>query len=470
MNKYLAAIDNLIAANDPRATAQLLQIENAVRMSLPREKLSQRLEATVRVTENELKREYLKKNQTARVKYVFFDPKEVANSNFEAGQDAIQTYYNEHKEEFRQPEKRQIQYATFPVTPTAEDSVSQYEFAEELLMRLEEGEEFSKLAEIYSEDQGTKTKGGDLGFFKRGAMVKAFEEAAFGADKGETVGPVKSPFGLHIIKVEDKKGSGENLEVKARHILLKFEPSTKTRNRARDNADRMAYEAETGSMEAVASRLGVEIQTSDYFPKGSGFVPGLGPDMRVSNAIFRAQTDEVGDVVQNRQDAYFVYKVVGIQKERIEPLAEVRTTIEEALLSEFQMEKTREQAEAFRTKLRQEGVSLEEAAQQDSLEVKTTDNFNRGGYVSGVGREGEFIGTAFGLQEAGEVSGPVQATRGYYIIELLEKSEFNTDNFNAQKPALREQLISQKRSQIFGLWYAKMREESDIEDNRSRFY
>ncbi len=71
--------------------------------------------------------------------------------------------------------------------------------AKELLERLRKGESFAKLAEQYSID-GSRRRGGDLGFFGRGVMVKSFEDAAFALQKGEISGLVKTQFGYHIIK------------------------------------------------------------------------------------------------------------------------------------------------------------------------------------------------------------------------------------------------------------------------------
>lgn len=76
--------------------------------------------------------------------------------------------------------------------------------AEEIVLRLKKGEDFAKLAKEFSEDTGSKDKGGDLGVFGRGQMVKEFEESAFSLKPGDISAPVKSQFGYHIIKVEQK--------------------------------------------------------------------------------------------------------------------------------------------------------------------------------------------------------------------------------------------------------------------------
>lgn len=96
--------------------------------------------------------------------------------------------------------------------------------AEEILRRARAGEDFVKLANEFTEDPSGRGRGGDLGWFGRGTMVKAFEDAAFALKPGELSGVVESQFGFHVIKLEDKRGGqgGAPDEVHARHILVRF--------------------------------------------------------------------------------------------------------------------------------------------------------------------------------------------------------------------------------------------------------
>jgi parvulin-like peptidyl-prolyl isomerase len=99
---------------------------------------------------------------------------------------------------------------------------------EAILQRVRAGEDFAKLADEFTEDPGGKGKGGDLGWFGRGAMVKSFEDAAFGLKPGEVSGVLETEFGFHIVKLDERRAKGASEEVHARHILIEYK-STRRR-------------------------------------------------------------------------------------------------------------------------------------------------------------------------------------------------------------------------------------------------
>jgi len=118
--------------------------------------------------------------------------------NAEPSEKEIQKFYEKNKEaQFTTPEQRCVKHILF--------NKDQKQKAEDVKKQLEDGGDFAKLAKEYSQDPGSAAQGGDLGCLGKGETVPSFEKAAFGAKQGEIVGPVKTQFGYHILKVTDVK-------------------------------------------------------------------------------------------------------------------------------------------------------------------------------------------------------------------------------------------------------------------------
>ena len=121
--------------------------------------------------------------------------------------DEVKQYYDSHKDEFKTQEMVKARHILVRVENAASEDEKKKakDKAEMYLKKIKDGEDFAKMAAEVSDDPGSKAKGGDLGFFPKGRMVKSFEDAAFALKPGETSGIVETQFGFHIIKVEDKK-------------------------------------------------------------------------------------------------------------------------------------------------------------------------------------------------------------------------------------------------------------------------
>ncbi len=454
------------ALRDPSTAGQWRPVEDYLRQSLPFERFSERLRTTVRVTESEIKDDYLKRLQEIKVKYVFFDPKNFANDNIEISDAMIQSYYNANQDDYQQKEQRSIEYLTFSTKPTSRDSTEIFELAEKTLGRVNAGEDFADLASIYSEDPGSRDKGGDLGYFSQGTMVKEFDEAAFNAKVGTIVGPIKSNFGLHIIKIEDKRRKDKKDEIKASHILFKFAASKRTIDDAREDAAYLSEKSDDREFAEIVAELGDSLKTTGQFVKGSGFIPGIGLNQQASNFIFARELGDVSPAFEIA-DGLLVLRIVEIKEESTKPLDAVKSSIKSKLLNEKRMEVTGQHANEIYATIAN-GLSLEDAAQKDSLQVETSNSFKKSGTVEKVGRDAAFIGTAAGLSEPGQISKPVEGTRGYYIIELVERSTFDEEAFTTQRQGIAANLIRAKQNSVFSRWYAKVKKEAEIDDFRDR--
>ncbi|MBI3651929.1 MAG: peptidyl-prolyl cis-trans isomerase [Acidobacteria bacterium] len=172
----------------------------------------------------------------------------------------IEQYYNDHKDEFEEVRARHILISTSPEPesdkPSAADAKDKKEAdkkpktlskdearkkAQGILDRVRKGEDFAKLAEEYSADPVSKTKGGDLGYFAKGAMVPEFDKVAFALKPGEISDLVETSFGFHIIKVEDHRIKPLNDEATKKQIADKVKQK-KVEDHIKEIADKSSVQ------------------------------------------------------------------------------------------------------------------------------------------------------------------------------------------------------------------------------------
>ncbi len=453
------------ALENPQLDRQWESVAEYLRTVLPFQKLGDLINAAVVVTDDDARIEYMKTHLRARVNYLFFDAASFAGREGEPTEAEIKAYYEKNKKDFVEKETRVIDYVLIELKASAADSEAVRRQAEELLADARAGRNFAEMAGIYSQDPGSASNGGDLGYFKHSAMVKPFADAAFSARVGEIVGPVETQYGLHIIKVEDRRKADGEDEVKASHILLKIEPSNKTREALRDVASFIAEAAKESGLKAAAESEKVSVQTTPPFT-AEGFIPGIGFEPRLGRFVFRAKLNQVSDVI-GTESGYVVAQVKQMTKERTLPLKEARDRIVMSLKNEKRMEaafKAANEAYAAYTS----GTPLETVALNNNLTLNTTDEFVLGRAIPGVGREPAFAAAAISL-EPGQVSQPVKGSRGCYLIQLVSKTPFDENDFQQQKEAIRAQLAVRLRNQAFSQWYTKVKNDAKIKDYRADY-
>lgn len=343
-----------------------------------------------------------------------------------------------------------------------QDSAGVFEQADELIAALNEGADFADLAREYSADPGSGQRGGDLGWFGRGRMVAPFEQAAFGARVGEIVGPVESQFGLHIIQVNDRT----NKEVKFATIHQPVEVSPFTRNEIFDMASDFAFIAQQRDFHDEANYLGLEIRETGLFTE-DGIIPGVGRNESAMRFAFENRRGRISDVLE-LTNGYGIFKIVDVQREGVKPLDEVRSQIRADLLREKRWEKARERAQEIYGKL--EGGPLNKITGIDpTIDVQTATDISINSNIPGVGRDAKFIGAAFGL-EIGELSKPFEGSRHIYLIEPVQRTEFDEERFADQYENIKQELLGTKRQEFFRQWLEGLRNEATIVDNRYMFY
>lgn len=460
---------------DPKKYTEALQnpnvdwslVENAIRGTQPSVKMQDRILSAIRFTNDEVTNEYYREKTRAKASYVFVGTSDMLEQQVTLSDTAIQSYYAAHKEEFKEPEKRKIQYIFFPTFTTVEDSQNVYKQAEEILARVKSGEDFAELARQFSQDPSAD-RGGDLGYFRPGDMVKEFEDAVVNAQNDEVVGPVKSRFGIHLIKVVDKKykKKSEIDSMRVSHILLKIGPSTATIDNAKYKANYFAEVAKEIGFDKATQENSYTPQETDFFGKG-GFIPGIGLNEELARFAFSKKVDEVSPSIQTPR-GFYVARILTINKEQIPPLDEAKIKIENILREQYMKSAAHAKIiDVYKQILN--GKSFEDAAQAAKLTIKTTEEFGSTEYVQGIGREPNFTAKVLSLK-AGEISPPIETTRGYYIMKLLEKRDPNMDEFQKAQGEIIQRLIGEKQQLFLISWISNLRKDAKIKDYRDDFF
>ncbi|MFP4624935.1 MAG: SurA N-terminal domain-containing protein, partial [Gemmatimonadota bacterium] len=207
----------LASAPDPQL---LRDLEDYYRSVIPRNKLFQQVAAGVVVTEGELWRLYKERNETASMRYVALDPRQlVSDAEVTIEDRAVAGYYREHRDDFQRPARAEVRVVAVDKRPTAADTAAALEQAREVRQEILGGADFAEVAERESADEESATRGGSLGTFTRGQMVPSFEEAVWDARVGQVTEPVLTRFGYHVIRVESRTEG----EAEASHVLIPIE-------------------------------------------------------------------------------------------------------------------------------------------------------------------------------------------------------------------------------------------------------
>jgi peptidyl-prolyl cis-trans isomerase D len=208
----------------------------------------------------------------------------------------------ERRSELDTPEQVRARHILVSVGPEADDAAKSAARAKltAAKQRIEAGEDFAVVAQELSDDSGSKEKGGDLGFFKRGTMVAPFEEAAFALEPGKLSDLVESPFGLHLIRVEEKTEASElpysEASARVAQELARVDAASKL---AKADADAIAAAVKGGkSLEDAAREKGATIlRPSPFRRRADGFIPELGMSPELMNAAFALTPEKPADGV-----------------------------------------------------------------------------------------------------------------------------------------------------------------------------
>ena len=455
-----AKYQRLLASAQARQSGLLAAIEQYFRSEVPKQKLFDQVTSGLYVTDADLWRSWRDANDSASISLVVFRPKPTAADSNIADSD-LRKFYDANKAEFDRPGTAALTVMHIPRVTTAADSAAVRDKIEKLRQEIAGGAKFEDVAKRESTDTISGANGGDLGKVVKGQMVADFEKAYTALAPGQLSGPVLTPFGYHLVKVDSRKGDTSFV----RHILLRIQPSDSNTARVDKLADQLAKLVagadQPKKFDDAAKSMGltpfhvqvVENEPAQYngkeVPSASAWAFG-GARVGESSDLFDAD------------DGYYVARLDSIS-EGGKTFDAVKGAVRARVAADRAVERSIPAAQSLANAAKT--ASLEAAAAAANLPVKHTGMVTRTGALKEFGSIREAVGTAF-VAPLNEITGPIRQSDGVFVIRTDERKPSDKAKFDAQKTDLRNVRLRQMRDQWLQMYLDDLRKSATIKDHR----
>ena len=462
------------------------EFEENVRRSLMLQRLQAALTDWITVSDEDVEREHVRRNERVRLSAISFRADDF-REGLEATDDDVAALFEQNANDYLVPEKRRLRFVLIDVpalkaqfTPNDADVQAYYDnnldrYTEEVDLRVShillrtqdkeladvqaqaasiaaearDGADFAELARRYSEDEGTRDAGGDLGRITRGQMVPEFEGAAFALEQDEVSDPVTSMFGVHVIKATEKSGGTMQTLDEVRDGIVDLLQQESADARAAALSEAMSLEIdEAADLEAAAVRRGLEVQESGFAALGEPIL-GLGFSSEVTTQAFQLADGEVAGPIPTPTGPAFV-TVTGIQAPYVPPLEEVEARVRDDVVRRKAFVMAQERADAVAALL-QDADDFGSAAQAEDLAVNESGLLARGEVMPGVGVNTQVEEVAFSLSP-GETSAPVLTGNSAVVVHVHERQDADRADLQANRERLRSEMILERQNQFYAAY------------------
>jgi peptidyl-prolyl cis-trans isomerase D len=449
------------------------------------------------VTPLEIERAYKQKNEKIKIQYVKLTSdqfkKDVAPSDadlltyFKANQPSYQTpekknlvilvadqakleqtltptdadllkTYNQNQAQYHVPETANVRHILFMTQgkPPAEEAKLKTQ-AEDVMKQIQDGKlKFEDAVTKYSEDPGSKAKGGEYTGVQHGQMAQEFDTATFNQKPGD-LGLVKTSYGYHIIQVESRQPAHLQTFDEVKPQLA----ADWKKARVSDAMQKISDQAQTMLQkdplhpDKVAAALNMEVVHADNVEPNKP-IPDVGASPDLDQAIASLKEGQVSQAVALPGNKVAVAEVTAIVPARPSTLDEVKDKVRDAMIQNRLTVRVQEQSKALADKAKAMGGDLEKAAKEMKFEVKTTDAFMRSDSVPGFG-SANYVGPAFSSPD-GSIVGPILMPDGTVVVKVVEHVEPDVSKLPAERATIRDQIKSQKAQQREQLFQAGLKE------------
>ena len=483
------------------------QFEDSLRQDMIMSKLEEALSAGIIIPESEVEQEYRQRNETATFELLWL-PVDRALADITVTDAEAKAYYDAHQPSFSHPEQRQLHYLlvdepklrrtlAVPESQVADyynSHQSEFQVGDQLHVRhilitpktkddagwaaaLERakdvwrkasapGADFAALAKGYSDDPGTKSGGGDLGWFGRGRMVKEFEDASYALKPGAVSGPVKTQFGYHIIKLEERRPASVRplAEVHDQIIDKLVEGQADAEGSRRATALREKIDAGKLVTDEQWRALATDVVTSNvtpYFEQGSA-IPGLGRDPELVGEAMAAKEGFIGGPRRSGR-GWIVYRVAKIRAAGTTPFDEAKEEAREDVKREKAVARLASTLEAKRAALA--AASLKEQAPLLGGTFQDVKDHHRDSAIPGIGASKALEAAVFATP-AGALTPVVKVgQRGAAIARVTTAKLMDRGAFAKEEGALRDSMVKTEVQRLLTAMRDEAKRENPVVPN-----
>jgi peptidyl-prolyl cis-trans isomerase D len=412
------------------------------------------LEAKINPDEAEIKAAYDKDKgkyvvpEKRVVRYALLDTNQL-RQNAKISDDELKAQYQADIQQYQVPNRVHVEHILLMTVGKTDAEVAEIrQKADDVLKQAKaKGAKFEDLAKKYSEDPGTKDKGGDLGWIVQGQTVPEFEKTAFSLPNGAISDVVKTQYGFHIIKVLDKETAHtkpfEEVKDSIRAPLL----LTKADKEAGDVADKLSSAIRQNnklSLDDLAKQYHLTVGETRPVAANEPVIE-LGNSKEVKDAIFGRRPGDLSLPIHTDR-GYIVLSIKEVQPAHQGSLQEVRDRVITDLKQAKATELARQRAQDLEKRAKA-GEKFDTAANALGLDPKASDSFARNGSIAGAA-SGKQLAAAFQMKP-GDVGVPLSLGTNWFVYRVAEKQEANQADFEKQKKDLTEQVLQSKRNVAF---------------------
>ena len=411
------------------------------------------LEVKITPTDAEIKAEYEKNRprylvpERRSVRYALLDVNHLRQT-LQIPEETLKKQYQANIQQYQVPNQVHVQHILFKTVGQTDALVEETrKKADDVLKQAKKGAKFDELAKKYSEDPGSKDKGGDLGWIREGQTVPEFEKSAFSMAPGQISDLVKTQYGFHIIKVLEKQTAHtkpfEEVKDSIRTPLL----LTEADKQAGDTANQLSAAIRRSSkisLDDLANQYHLTVgQTRPV--SASDAILELGNSQDVKDEIFRLRPGDLSLPIRNDR-GYVILSVKEVSNAHQGTLEEVRDRVVADLKKEQAVLQAKSKADELVKRVKA-GEKFDVAARALGLDPKTSDSISRDGSIPGAA-SGKQLGAAFNLKQ-GDLGIPLSLGQNWLVYRVAEKVEADPANFEAQKKQLTDELLQSKRDVAF---------------------